>query len=161
MRRGWGLIAALALAAAVTAACGNSKSKSNTTTTVRSTSTTVAALSVTVTPSSGGVGSVFTFKVQGFESGEHLHFEVVFPNNSHTFVGQSHPVNADGTYAAPYNSTKGNPTGTYTVKAIGDQGSTAEGTFELTSGAPSSGGGGTTESTSTTVASSDQTLPGD
>ncbi|MBV8960195.1 MAG: hypothetical protein JO087_15625, partial [Actinobacteria bacterium] len=99
MRRGWGLIAALALAAAVTAACGNSKSKSNTTTTVRSTSTTVAALSVTVTPSSGGVGSVFTFKVQGFESGEHLHFEVVFPNNSHTFVGQSHPVNADGTYA--------------------------------------------------------------
>ena len=162
--RAWG-VAGLGLML-VTAACGGGKSKAATTTTVHSTTTTIAPLSVTVTPASGGVGTVFTFKVQGFESGEHLHFEVVFPNNSHTYVGQSHPVTNDGTYAAPYTATKGNPLGTYTVKAIGDQGSTAEGSFELTSG-PAATGGGTTATTSgssgstTTTSGSGDTLPGD
>jgi hypothetical protein len=94
--------------------------------------------------------------VQGFESGEHLHFEVVFPDGRRPFVGQSHPVNADGTYAAPYSSTKGNPLGTYTVKAIGDQGSTAEGTFELTSGSAAPASTTTTSGSGTT-----ETLPGD
>jgi len=160
MRRGWGLVG-LGLLVLAAACGGGSKSKADTTTTVRSTSTTVAPLSVTVTPTSGGVGTVFTFKLQGFESGEHVHFEVVFPNNSRTFVGQSHPVNADGTYAAPYTASKGNPTGTYTVKAIGDQGSTAEGSFELTSGAPASGGGSTTSTTSGSSGGTGETLPGD
>jgi len=161
MRRAWGVVV---LGLLVTgAACGGGKSKASTSTTSRATTTTIAPLSVTVTPASGGVGTVFTFKVQGFESGEHLHFEVVFPNNSHTYVGQSHPVTADGTYTAPYTSTKGNPLGTYTVKAIGDQGSTAEGSFELTSGPAATGGsGGTGGSGSTTsTAGSSETLPGD
>lgn len=160
MQRAWGVLG-LGLLVLVAACGGGGKSKADTTTTVRSTSTTVAALAVTVTPASGAVGTAFTFKVQGFESGEHLHFEVMFPNNSHTFVGQSHPVNADGTYAAPYTSTKGNPTGTYTVKAIGDQGSTAEGSFELTSGAPASGGGSSTSTTSSSSGGTGDTLPGD
>jgi hypothetical protein len=164
MRRAWGVLGLCLLVTA--AACGGGKSKSSTSTSLRSTTTTIAPLSVTVTPPSGGVGTVFTFKVQGFESGEHLHFEVVFPNNSHTYVGQSHPVNADGTYAAPYTATKGNPLGTYAVKAIGDQGSTAQGSFELTSGPAATGGGSTATSndartTTTTKAGTGDTLPGD
>jgi hypothetical protein len=160
MRRVWGVVV---LGLLVTgAACGGGKSKASTSTTSRATTTTIAPLSVTVTPASGGVGTVFTFKVHGFESGEHLHFEVVFPNNSHTYVGQSHPVTADGTYTAPYTSTKGNPLGTYTVKAIGDQGSTAEGSFELTSGPAATGGsGGSGSGSTTTTAGSSETLPGD
>jgi hypothetical protein len=163
MRRGWGVLVLGLLVTA--AACGGGKSKAASTTIPRSTTTTIAPLSVTVSPGSGGVGTVFTFKVQGFESGEHLHFEVVFPNNSHTYVGQSHPVANDGTYSAPYTATKGNPLGTYTVKAIGDQGSTAEGSFELTSGPAATGGGSTATSndagTTTTTAGSSDTLPGD
>jgi hypothetical protein len=136
--------------------CGGGTKKATTTTT-RQTTTTVAPQQVIVTPPSGGVGSVFTFKVQGFEAGEHLHFEVVFPNG-HTYVGQSHPVAADGTYTAPYTSTKGNPVGTYTVKAIGDQGSTAEGHFELTSAAPGAAPTTTTVKKTTGTSTAD-TLP--
>ena len=159
MRRAWGFGAAAALLLVAPACGGGSKSSAATSTTVRATTTTIAPLAVTVTPPSGGVGTVFTFKVQGFESGEHLHFEVVFPDG-HTFVGQSHPINGDGTYAAPYTSTKGNPTGTYTVKAIGDQGSTAEGTFELMSGAAAPATTTTTAKSGATGTTA-ETLPGD
>ena len=157
MRKAWGLgLLAAVVAVGMGPACGNG-GKAAPATTTRATTTTVAPQAVTVTPPSGGVGTVFTFAVQGFESGEHLHFEVVFPNG-HTYVGQSHPVTADGTYTAPYTATKGNPAGTYVVKAIGDQGSTAEGHFELTSGPAASSSGSTT---TTKAGSSGSTLPGD
>jgi hypothetical protein len=161
MRKTWGMGSVAAVAALLLApACGGG-SKTATTTTTRETTTTVAPQKVVVTPPAGGVGTVFTFTVQGFESGEHIHFEVVFPDG-HTFVGQSHPVGQDGTYSAPYTATKGNPLGTYTVKAIGDQGSTAEGKFDLTSGpAGSSGSATSTTAKKSTGTSTAGTLPGE
>ena len=139
-------------------ACGGGHAKPAVTTTLGSTTSTTPAKVVTVTPASGPVGTVFTFTLKGFDVGEHLHFEVDFPNG-HTFVGQSHPVAADGSFTTSYTATKGNPTGTYTVKAIGDQGSTANSQFQLTSGsAPATSS--TTTGKSTTATTTAQTLPG-
>jgi len=59
-------------------------------------------------------------------------FQVVFPDPSHPpFVGPPHKTAPDGALRVEYRATPGNPNGTYTVKATGDQGTTGEGQFVL------------------------------
>jgi len=143
------LFIAVAVASAlVFAACGGGGGGDKSTTTIASTTTTTPqpVANIEVRPAEGNVGTTFTLIGTGFKPGETVTFEVGFPDNRAPFKGAPHKTTPDGAVQTTYRATAGNPAGRYTVKAIGDQGTTGEGTFQL--------GGAGAASTATTVAGS-------
>jgi hypothetical protein len=144
------LAAAVVGAAFVGAACGGGGGSKSTTTTSRvSTTLPKPVANIEVRPSSGPVGTMFTLIGTGFRPGETVTFQVVFPDPAHPpFVGQPHKTSPDGAVQTTYRATPGNPNGTYTVKATGDQGTTGEGTFVL---GPAGAGSTATTARSTTA----------
>jgi hypothetical protein len=128
------LLAVVALGAAFFgAACGSGGgSKSTTTTSGPPTTLPKPVANIEVRPAQGPVGTMFTLIGTGFRPGETVTFQVVFPDPSHPpFMGQPHKTTPDGAVQTTYRATPGNPNGTYTVKATGDQGTTGEGQFVL------------------------------
>jgi len=115
------------------AACGGGGgSKSTTTTSAPSTTLPKPVANIEIRPSAGPVGSTFTLIGTGFQPGETVTFQVVFPDPSHPpFIGQPHKTSPDGAVQTTYRATAGNPNGTYTVKATGDLGTTGQNTFVL------------------------------
>jgi hypothetical protein len=142
------ILAAVAAGVAfIGAACGGGGgSKSTTTTSAPSTTLPKPVANIVVHPASGPVGTAFTLIGTGFKPGETVTFQVVFPDPAHPpFMGQAHKTTPDGAVQTTYRATPGNPNGTYTVKATGDQGTTGEGTFVL--GTASTGSTATTATT--------------
>jgi len=128
------VLAVVALGAAfMGAACGGGGGSKSTTTTARvSTTLPKPVANIEVRPAQGPVGTAFTLIGTGFKPGETVTFQVVFPDPSHPpFVGPPHKTAPDGALRVEYRATPGNPNGTYTVKATGDQGTTGEGQFVL------------------------------
>jgi hypothetical protein len=68
-------------------------------------------------------------------------FEIDPPNKT-KFIGPRHNAEQDGKVSTTYTPSASNPSGTYTVKAVGAQGTHATATFTVT------GGGAATTSTS-------------
>ncbi len=113
-----------------------------TTTSALAPSTTMSALAPSTTtgrqasiearPPSGPLGTSFQLLGSKFQPGEKVAFEIDLPDGK-TFKGQPHTATADGSVNAAYNTAAANPTGTYKLKATGDRGTKAIGTFMVTS----------------------------
>src|SRR5205085_9414294 len=114
------------------AACGGGGGSKTTTTSAAPTTLPKPVANIEIRPAQGPVGTAFTLIGTGFKPGETVTFQVVFPDPSHPpFAGQPHKTAPDGALRVEYRATPGNPNGTYTVKATGDQGTTGEGQFVL------------------------------
>jgi hypothetical protein len=94
-----------------------------------------------VRPPNGNVGTKFTLIGTGFKPGESVTFEIDFPDGKKFGPGQAHTTTPDGALQTTYTATPGNVSGTYTVKAVGNQGTEGQGRFTL---------GASTASTATT-----------
>jgi hypothetical protein len=144
-------VAVVVALSCASAACGGGGGGKKTTTTTASTTTTTPqpVANVEVSPADGNVGTTFKLVGTGFKPGENVTFEVDFPDNRTPFKGAPHKTTPDGAVQTTYRATAGNPAGTYTVKAIGDQGTTGEGKFQL--------GGAASPSTATPATASTTT----
>ena len=151
MRPGWLLVLGAVIGVVVGFGVGHYVMKpatpTPTTTTSLVTTTTLPQPSVTVTPTSGPIGTEFSLAAHNFRPGGSVHFEIDFPGG-HVFAGQAHAVGADGAVSTTYVATKGNPAGTYQVKAIDDQGTAAQSTLVVGNATATSSASATT----TTVA---------
>jgi len=78
------------------------------------------------------LGTSFQLLGSKFQPGEKVAFAIDLPDGK-TFKGQPHTATADGSVSAAYNTAAANPTGTYKLKATGDRGTKAIGTFMVTS----------------------------
>lgn len=135
------LVAVAVTSMAALPACGRGGGKKTTTTTAAPATTTTLGATLTVTPPSGPLGTTFIFNVEGFKAGESVTFEVDKPDGKKFAPGTAHPVSANGTVSPPaqYKATKPDPAGQYTVVAVGNQGSQAQGTFEVGAAGASTG----------------------
>jgi len=126
------VLATVVVALAATA-CGSGGGTKTTPTTRAAAPTTLPQpiANIEVRPAQGPVGTMFTLIGTGFRPGETVTFDVVFPDNK-TFNGVPHKTTPDGAVQTTYRATAGNPPGTYTVKATGDQGTTGELQFTVT-----------------------------
>jgi len=86
---------------------------------------------LTVSPASGPVGSVFSLTAGAFRPGEAMTFEIDIPGKP-IFVGPPHPAAPDGTVTTTYTPLKGDPPGTYQIKATGNLGTRAQATLTVT-----------------------------
>jgi hypothetical protein len=145
-------VAAVFAFVVLTACGGGGGSKSTTTTSAPSTTLPKPVANIEIRPAQGPVGTSFTLIGTGFKPGETVTFQVVFPDPAHPpFVGQPHKTTPDGAVQTTYRATAGNPNGTYTVKATGDQGTTGENTFVLGTASPSASTTATTRAAATTT----------
>jgi hypothetical protein len=136
-------VVAAALVAAAAASCGGGGGGKSTSAapTTSSSALPQPVANVLVRPPAGNVGTTFTLFGTGFQPGETVTFEIGFPDGK-KFTGQPHKTTPDGALSAPYKASPGNPAGSYTVRATGDQGTTGQNTFTL--------GGAPTATTATT-----------
>lgn len=81
--------------------------------------------SLTAAPASGPIGTAFSLTAGGFRPGEPMTFEIDIPSHPR-FVGPSHTAAPDGTVTSTYTPLKGDPPGTYQIKAVGSLGTRAE-----------------------------------
>jgi hypothetical protein len=86
---------------------------------------------LTVTPPSGPAGTAFALMAGGFLPGEAMTFEIDIPTRS-PFVGPSHTADPSGKVASTYVPLSGDPPGTYTIKAVGNEGTKAQATLTVT-----------------------------
>ncbi len=86
---------------------------------------------LTVTPPSGKVGTPFALMAGGFRPGEALTFEIDIPTHR-PFIGPSHTADPSGTVMSTYVPLAGDPPGTYTIKAAGNEGTKAQATVTVT-----------------------------
>jgi len=132
-------------------ACGGGSKPTITTTpttadpALATTTTTAAALPTSTTglssgspmlkiaPVKGPVGAVFTFAASGFPAAAKVSFHITMPDKK-TFVGPPHTVGSDGRVATSYKVTPPSPAGTYTVEAVGPNGTAASASFTVTAG---------------------------
>jgi len=150
MLGGWPPRIILFVLAVAATACGGAGHPSKTQTTDSTATTGPAPAAVSVTPTAGPVGTSFTLTATHFHPGESLRFEIHRPDGK-IFKGPLHPVPADGTVSAPYKTTGDNRPGDYTVTAATDKGTTAQGTFRLTSSTPPSNSAPTKAGSSSTT----------
>jgi hypothetical protein len=87
--------------------------------------------SLSVTPPSGRAGMSFALMASGFLPGEAMTFEIDGPNKIH-FVGPSHTADPQGTVSSTYVPQSGDPAGVYTVLAVGNRGTRAQGSVTVT-----------------------------
>jgi hypothetical protein len=118
---------------------GGGSAKAGSSSTTVAVSTTLFKPQVEVDPAQGPIGTVFTFRLALMKPGSTIVFKVTGPNN-HNFVGNGHPVGADGAVSAQYRATTGNPLGAYVVHATDNGGADiATGAFTVASAAATSG----------------------
>jgi hypothetical protein len=86
---------------------------------------------LSITPPAGKTGTPFSLSAGGFRPGEALTFEIDIPTWP-PFIGPSHVADAQGTVASTYVPLSGDPPGTYTIKAVGNEGTRAQATISVT-----------------------------
>jgi hypothetical protein len=119
-----------ALVLALFAACGGGKKVESVTTSPSPATSAASATptgSLTVVPPSGALGTLFTFKADGFQPGESVRFTVTRPAGT-TFTGPPHVATAAGTVSAVYKPTA---VGHYGIEAVGDKGGHASGALNV------------------------------
>jgi LysM repeat protein len=100
--------------------------------TTASTSTVAGVPKLAVSPAHGQVGAVFNLNLTGAKPGESITFEIDSPDGR-KFTGPAHTATAQGTVTATYLTTEQDPPGAYSVVAIGSQGTSARGSFQIDS----------------------------
>jgi LysM repeat protein len=90
-------------------------------------------LRLTATPGEGQQGDAFRINLQGAAPSETVTFEIDSPKAKYT--GAPHAALPDGTVTATYQTALTDATGTYTVIARGNKGTTARTRFTLVSAA--------------------------
>jgi hypothetical protein len=90
-----------------------------------------------ISPSTGSPGTSFTLTASGFLVGEAMTFEIDVPTRA-PFIGPSHTADAQGTVTTTYTPLAGDPAGTYTIKAVGNEGTKAQSTLMVSGSATSS-----------------------
>jgi hypothetical protein len=86
---------------------------------------------LSVTPPSGKAGATFALMAGGFKPGEAMTFEIDGPHKIR-FVGPSHTADPQGTVSSNYVPQSGDPAGVYTVLAVGNEGTRAQGSITIT-----------------------------
>ncbi len=89
---------------------------------------------VVVTPPDGPPGATFTFTLTGAGAGETVTFEVDAPG--YKFTGPPHTAADDGSVSATFQTNASDASGTYTVAARGDQGTSVRATFRIDASSP-------------------------
>ncbi len=84
-----------------------------------------------ITPPAGKPATPFMLTAGGFRPGEAMTFEIDGPNKAR-FVGPSHTADPTGMVASTYKPLSTDPPGPYTVLAVGNQGTRAQGTLTVT-----------------------------
>jgi LysM repeat protein len=92
-------------------------------------------LKLVVTPPEGQAGQAFQLKLTGALPSETIKFEIDSPAAKYT--GGPHTASADGRVTATYQTALSGPTGTYTVTATGNQGTTIRTGFRVVAAATS------------------------
>jgi LysM repeat protein len=82
-----------------------------------------------VVPGSVQAGTSVEFRLTGAKPGENVTFTVT--SAARPFSGPAHAATKDGAVSATYTPSLDAPTGTSTVSAQGDQGTTAQATFHV------------------------------
>jgi LysM repeat protein len=82
-----------------------------------------------VVPASVEAGTSVELRLTGAKPGESVTFTVTSPAGP--FSGPAHPATKDGAVSASYTPSLDAPTGTFTVSAHGDQGTTGQTTFHV------------------------------
>ena len=85
---------------------------------------------IVVRPAKVSPGDTVSLKLTGGEATEGITFKIQRPNGT-TFTGRSHLADDNGTVKTTYTLSATDPPGTYTVTASGDQGTSAQATFEV------------------------------
>jgi LysM repeat protein len=86
-------------------------------------------LKLVLTPPEGPAGQAFQLKLTGAVPSETIKFEIGSAKGKYT--GGPHTASADGAVTATYQTAFNDPTGTYTVVATGNHGSTIRGGFRI------------------------------
>jgi LysM repeat protein len=86
-------------------------------------------VSLTVTPPSGVGGTSFTFTVVGAKPAEQVTFQIDYPGGK--FTGPPHVASNEGGVSATYVPSPGAAPGTYQVTALGSQGTSIKGSFQI------------------------------
>lgn len=84
---------------------------------------------ITITPAIANPGRTIQLELTGANASEAITFEVISPNGS--FTGDPHMASSEGRVATTYTLNSGDPAGTYTVVATGDQGTVAEASLRV------------------------------
>jgi LysM repeat protein len=91
-------------------------------------------IKLVVTPPDGSPGETFTFNLTGAEAGETVTFEVDAPG--YKFTGPPHTAADDGSVSTSYQTNASGASGTYTVAATGDQGTSVRATLRVDASSP-------------------------
>jgi hypothetical protein len=86
---------------------------------------------LSVTPAAAKAGTSFALTAGGFRPGEAMTFEIDGPNKIH-FVGPSHTADPQGSVSSTYVPQTSDPPGVYTVLAVGNEGTKAQGSLTVT-----------------------------
>ncbi len=86
-------------------------------------------LALAVTPPQAESGAAFQLDLKGAKASETITFEIDSPKGK--YKGRPHLAGTDGAVTATYQTSVGDPPGTYTVVATGNQGTLTEGTFRV------------------------------
>jgi LysM repeat protein len=87
----------------------------------------VPPVGIVVTPDSGPAGQDFQLELVGASPAEKVTFAIDSPRG--TYRGRAHTATDGGEVSAKYKTTPVDATGSYTVTATGDMGTTARATF--------------------------------
>jgi LysM repeat protein len=87
-------------------------------------------IGLVVKPNSGSQGDAFSLRLTGVPPSETITFEIDSPKGK--YKGASHTPTGDGIVTATYQTALTDPTGTYAVKANGNEGTSAQTSFVVT-----------------------------
>jgi LysM repeat protein len=82
-----------------------------------------------ITPATANPGRTVQLDLSGAKPSETITFEVISPSAS--FTGAPHTASSEGRVATTYTLHSGDPAGTYTIVATGDQGTVAEASLQV------------------------------
>jgi LysM repeat protein len=82
-----------------------------------------------ITPATANPGRTVQLELSGAQPSETITFEVISPSAS--FTGTPHTASDEGRVATTYTLNSGDPAGTYTIVATGDQGTVAEASLQV------------------------------
>jgi LysM repeat protein len=85
---------------------------------------------LTISPAVGPLGQVFSLTLTGTKPGETITFLIARPDGS-SFTGPAHTAPASGQVTAGYATSAGDSVGQYRVTAKGNQGTSAQASFQV------------------------------